>query len=459
MATVTRESIGPLHEKIVIKLTKEDYLPSFDKALKHYAKSANVPGFRKGMVPAGMVRKMYGQSLFNDEVLRSASSKLDEYMATEKIAIFATPMVLPNEVPIRMDMNAPTDVDFAFEIGLKPDFEVTPLKNRPNLTLYKVTAGNKMIEDEVVRITRRYGKAEEAEVIGSENDIVQATYELCDAAGNVADEPDMVEGNELMEKLPVQLQGMLMGKKTVDTVVFRPADVCTEAELSAFMKDPLKKDVSAANEYYKMTINKVQILVPAALDIALFAEVFPTDDIKDETEFKARIHTELNKEFERVAKDRLQNEIFELLVHETKIELPVPFLKRWMREGGEKRKSEREVEQEFSSFDHQLRWTIISDKLIVENKIQVTKEEIAEDIKTRVLAYFGMTNADDAPWMDGYMDKIAKDEKSMEETYRRLLYAKLFDYLETQFNVVEKEVTEEEFFKLPDAHTAHHHHH
>jgi trigger factor len=368
-------------------------------------------------------------------------------------------MVLPNEVPIRMDMNAPTDVDFAFEIGLKPDFEVTPLKNRPNLTLYKVTAGNKMIEDEVVRITRRYGKAEEAEVIGSENDIVQATYELCDAAGNVADEPDMVEGNELMEKLPVQLQGMLMGKKTVDTVVFRPADVCTEAELSAFMKDPLKKDVSAANEYYKMTINKVQILVPAALDIALFAEVFPTDDIKDETEFKARIHTELNKEFERVAKDRLQNEIFELLVHETKIELPVPFLKRWMREGGEKRKSEREVEQEFSSFDHQLRWTIISDKLIVENKIQVTKEEIAEDIKTRVLAYFGMTNADDAPWMDGYMDKIAKDEKSMEETYRRLLYAKLFDYLETQFNVVEKEVTEEEFFKLPDAHTAHHHHH
>ena len=208
-----------------------------------------------------------------------------------------------------------------------------------------------------------------------------------------------------------------------------------------------------------MTINKVSILVPAALDIALFAEVFPTDDIKDETEFKARIHTELNKEFERVAKDRLQNEIFELLVHETKIELPVPFLKRWMREGGEKRKSEREVEQEFSSFDHQLRWTIISDKLIVENKIQVTKEEITEDIKTRVLAYFGMTNADDAPWMDGYMDKIAKDEKSMEETYRRLLYAKLFDYLETQFNVVEKEVTEEEFFKLPDAHAAHHHHH
>src|SRR5579871_3524429 len=119
MATVTRENIGALHDKVTVKLAKEDYLPNFEKTLKQYAKTANVPGFRKGMVPSGMLRKMYGQSIFNEEVVRSAGKKLEDYMQAEKIAIFAQPMILPNEQPVQLDINKPADVDFAFEIGLK----------------------------------------------------------------------------------------------------------------------------------------------------------------------------------------------------------------------------------------------------------------------------------------------------------------------------------------------------
>jgi trigger factor len=131
-----------------------------------------------------------------------------------------------------------------------------------------------------------------------------------------------------------------------------------------------------------------------------------------------------------------------------------------MREGGEKLKSEQEVEAEYGSFDHQLRWQLISDKLMGENGIQVTLDEIKADIKTRVLAYFGLGPEDegDAAWMDSYMEKISKDEKMMDETYRRLLYGKLFTFLETQFPITEKEIGEEEFFKLADAHSTHHHH-
>ncbi len=130
-----------------------------------------------------------------------------------------------------------------------------------------------------------------------------------------------------------------------------------------------------------------------------------------------------------------------------------------MKEGQEKPKSESEVEKEFPSFDHQLRWTLISDKLIQDNNINVTFEEVTEDIKSRVLAYFGMEAGDEAPWMDGKMKKVAKDQKTLDETYRRILFDRLFQWLEQQFNIEEKEVTEEEFFKLPDAHAAHHHHH
>lgn len=457
MATVTREKIGDLHDKITVKLAKEDYMPSFEKSLKHYAKSANVPGFRKGMVPAGMVRKMYGQSVFNDEVLRAAGSKLEEYLKSESLAIFAQPMVMPSEQPLRLDMNNTEDVDFTFEIGLKPDFEIKDL-GKVSLTRYKIQVADKMLNDEIDRIQRRYGKADAIPEVGSKEDIIYCKYEACDANGNLLDETQMVEDTVLMEKLPVKLQDMLMGKKADDTLVVRPSEICTPEELPGFMKDPLKQGVEAADNYYKLTISKVAKLILHEVNAELFAQVFPNAEVKDEAEFKELIRTELSREYERIANDRMHNEIYEYLVHNVSLQLPVNFLKRWMKEGGEKPKAADEVEREFPGFDHQLRWTLISDKLISDNNINVTRDEVLEDIKARVLGYFGMAAGDDAPWMEGYMAKVLKDDKTMDETYRRLLFDRLFTFLQTQFQVKEQEIGEEEFFKLQDAHAAHHHH-
>lgn len=458
MATVTRENIGTLHDKIIVKLAKEDYWPSFEKTLKQYAKTANVPGFRKGMVPAGMVRKMYGQSVFSDEVLRTAGRKLEEYLGSEKVSIFAQPMVLPNEEPLKLDMNAPADVDFAFEVGLKPDFEIPALKNNTKLNRYKISLSDRMLEDEIERIKRRYGKVEDQEAVSGKDDILYTAYEACDAEGNIVAGAEKKEDTALMEKIPAKLQEQLMGKKANDTVVFRPADVAEGAELQSFMKDPLKLPMDAAEQYFKLTITKVGLLIPRELDVELFAQVFPNDMITTEADFKERIRKELGREYERIANERLQNEMYELLVHSTPIQLPEPFLKRWMREGGEKPKSANEVEHEFPGFVHQLLWTLISDKIILDNKIEVSLEEVTSDIKTRVLAYFGMESDEDAPWMESYMAKVAKDQKTMDETYRRLLFDKLFQFLATQFTIEEKEVGEEEFFKLPDAHAMHHQH-
>ncbi|HLO70559.1 MAG TPA: trigger factor [Flavipsychrobacter sp.] len=459
MATVTRENIGTLHDKITVKLTKEDYMPSFEKSLKQYAKTANIPGFRKGNVPSGMVKKMYGQSIFGDEVLRAAGSKLEEYLKNEQVSIFAQPMVMPNEKPLSLDMNAPIDVDFAFEVGVKPEFEISAIKNKAALTKYKVAIADKMVDDETERITKRYGNAETQPEVTSKDDIIYSKYELCDAEGNVAAESKMVEDTVLLEKLPAKLQEMLMGKKNEESFVIRPADVCTADELAGFMKDPLKEGVEAANNYYKFTLTRVAKLQPRELNEELFAQIFPNDEIKDVAAFKERLRAELSKEYDRVSRERLHNEIYEMLVHNTSFELPVPFLKRWLKEGGEKPKSETEVENEFGAFDHQLRWTLISDKLIIENGISVSIEEVKEHIKAQVLGYFGMGADGDAPWLESYMQKVMKDEKTMDETYRRLLFEKLFTFLETQFSITEQEVSEEEFYKLPDAHAAHHHHH
>ncbi len=460
MATVTRESIGALHDKLTVKLAKVDFMPAFDKTLKQYAKTANIPGFRKGMVPAGMLRKMHGPAIFNEEVIRAAGKQLEDYMKAEKLSIFAQPMIIPDENRQRLDMNNPEDIDFTFEIGLKPEFEIEAVKNKAQLVRYKIQVTDKMMEDEIERIKRRYGKVDAQIEVTEKEDIIYGAYEQCDADGNVAEGAEKTEDTKVLDKFPAKLKDMIMGKKPDDTIVFRPADVCTEEELQAFLKDPLKAGPEAAEHTYRLTITKVGHLIPAELGTELYAQVFQNADVKDEADFREKLNAELSKEFDRIAAERLENEMYELLVHSTNIQLPVTFLKRWMREGGEHPKSAQEVEHEFGGFEHQLRWQLISDKLMAENGINVSKEEVERDVKTRVLAYFGLgpDDEDEAPWMEGYMTKIAKDEKMMEETFRRLLYAKLFTFLQTQFFIEEREIGEEEFFKLQDAHAAHHHH-
>src|SRR3954470_18890258 len=124
MATITQSDVAPLHKQLNITLQKEDYLPSFEKSLKDYSKKANIPGFRKGMVPAGMIKKMYGSSVFSDEVLKSVEKGLTEYMTNEKLEIFAQPLPLPENDARQLDMQNPAEYAFAFEVGLKPSFEI-----------------------------------------------------------------------------------------------------------------------------------------------------------------------------------------------------------------------------------------------------------------------------------------------------------------------------------------------
>lgn len=455
MATVTRENLGTLHDKVTVKLVKEDYLPNFEKTLKNYAKTANVPGFRKGMVPAGMVRKMVGQNIFNEEVIRTAGKQLEDFLRGEKVSIFAQPMMMANTTPARLDINNPVDVDFAFEIGIKPDFELTAIKNNHVLPAYKINVTEKMMDDELERIKRRFGKVESQETVGNKEDIIYCNFQKVDDAGIV--NGDTIEETVVLDKMPAKLQETLMGQSTGYSFTFRPADVCTEEELPKFLKDPLKND--DAQQTYLLTLTKVGLLIPMEVGAELYEKVFPTSVIASEEDFRSKLKEELQREYDRLARERLHNEMFELLVHSTDITLPVPFLKRWLKEGGETPKTEIEVEHEFSSFEHQLRWQLISDKIIMENGISVTRDEVMNDIKTRVLAYYGMDPDEEAPWLDGYMDKVMKDDKMADETFRRLLTNKIFMVLETKMPVEMKEIDEEAFFKLQDPHAAHHHHH
>lgn len=458
MATISRESIASLNDRVIVKLNKEDYLPKFEKALKGYAKHANVPGFRKGHVPAGMVKKMYGQSLFQEEVLREAGDALSEYLRNEKVEILGQPMIMPEASARVLDMSKAEDLEFSFEIGLKPDFEIPATSGDKSLTSYKVKITDEMVNDEVERIAKRYGKIENPETITHPENLIYAEYLPCSANGETPEGIEPIKETTEVKSLPAQLQEMVMGKSVGEKVLFSPVAVCSPDELASFATKTLKADPAQLSEHYELNITKIGLLIPRELDITLFGELFPNDDILDESAFKEKLRIELGKEFERAADGRMNDEIYEMLVHTTAFSLPETFLKRWLREGQEKPLSAAQVEHDFPGFQHQLRWTLISDKLIRDNDISVSREEVITDMKGRVLAYFGMDNDEDAPWMDSYMEKMSKDEKTMNETYRQMLFGKLFDFLKTKFKIAQKEVDEKEFLNLPSAHEAHHNH-
>src|SRR4051812_15124135 len=158
MATVTRENIGLLNDKITVKVSQGDYLPNFDKTVKQLSKTANIPGFRKGMVPVGMVKKMHGQALFTEEILKTVEKELTGYLQKEKLEIFAQPLPLDSDSS-KLDQYKPSDYDFSFEIGLKPAFNITPLEEgKTTLTRYKIKATPEMVNEELERLQMKGGK-------------------------------------------------------------------------------------------------------------------------------------------------------------------------------------------------------------------------------------------------------------------------------------------------------------
>jgi len=196
MATIKRENIGHLNDKLTVQLNKEDYFSGFETSLKKHAKTANIPGFRKGMVPAGLIKKMYGQSVFSDEILKKVESELNQYLNTEKIEIFAQPLPMDAQIA-NLDVNAPGNYEFAFEIGLKPAFglNIKDIK----VKRYQVKVTDEMIQNEVDRIQTRNGKMTDPETVESEENVINLTFTESDKEGN-AIEGGISKDNSLLIK-------------------------------------------------------------------------------------------------------------------------------------------------------------------------------------------------------------------------------------------------------------------
>ncbi len=451
MATITRENIGLLTDKLTVTVGKNDYFARFEQSLKKYAKTANIPGFRKGMVPAGLVKKMYGQSVFTDEVLRTVETELNTYLNNEKLEIFAQPLPLDNDARA-LDLNNPSDYVFAFEIGLKPAININT--NGIKVTKYEIEITDAMIDEEVNRLQVRNGKMTEPESLETEEHVLNVKFVEADAKGNAVEGGINKDNSLLVKYFAEGFRKNLIGKKKDDVVTLQLSKAFDDKELEVILSD-LGLTKEDADKHFNLQITKVGLVEKAPLEEALFLATYPNKEIKTAEEFRNEVKAEIARYYESQSRNQIHDQIYHHLIDHTKIELPEAFLKRWLQTGGEKPKTAEEAEQEFPTFANQLKWTLISSQLIADNKIDVNPDDIKAFARQQLFSYMGGQILDEnQPWIEDYVNRMMQDRKFVEDTYHRVSTDKLFSTLETQVNASPEKISAEAF-----AEKLHHHHH
>ena len=456
MATVTQQDVAPLHKQLNITINKEDYLPSFEKSLKDYSKKANIPGFRKGMVPAGLIKKMYGSSLFTDEVLRTVDKEVFKYIETEKLEIFAQPLPVDFNLQ-QLDVNNPENYTFTFEVGMKPEVAVPDL-GKESLKRYKVTVTDEMLAEEVERLQSRYGNTTEPETVEGDDTVLNVTFVETDAAGNEVEGGIRKDNSILVKYLKESFRGNAIGKKKDDTIQLSLDEAFDEKEKQWILQD-LGID-SATDKHFKLIITKLGLVEPKELNEEFYTQLFPNEEIKTEEEFRNRIKDELQKQWDAESRNQLQHTLYHVLLDGTQVDFPADFLKRWLKTQGKEGqvKTDEEVEAEFPTFINQLKWTLITDELIKKADIQVQQDDLRQFAKQQLLGYMGMAAMDDEQdWVRDYIDRMMKDRKYVEDAYNRLQTQKMFDWAEGQVNAVETPITKEEFIQMNEQHQHQHH--
>ena len=453
MATIKRDNIGLLNDKLTVHLTKEDYFNGFETSLKKHAKTANISGFRKGMVPAGLIKKMYGQSVFSDEILKKVETELNQYLTNEKVEIFAQPLPLDTQIA-NLDVNAPGNYEFAFEIGLKPEFKLN-IKDI-KVKRYQVKVTDEMIQNEVDRIQTRNGKMTDPEMVESDENVINLTFTESDKEGNVIEGGISKDNSLLIKYFAEKFRKQFMGKKKDDTLVIQLKKAFEDKELDIIVGD-LGISKSDADKYFNLLITKVGLIEKAPLDETLILATYPNQAIKTEEEFRAALKKDIEGHYELQAKNQIHDQIYHHLIDHTKMEFPVPFLKRWLQKGGEKQRKEEETEKEYPVFQDQLKWTLISGQLAVDYKVQVVAEDLKNFAKQQLMSYMGPQMGalgDNDQWLDDYAVRMMQDRKFVDDSYQRISTEKLFTALETEVQAKDEAIEAEKFADMLN----HHHH-
>ncbi len=433
---ITKKDIDPLNAVVTVNISKDDYSEKVDTILKDYRKNANIPGFRKGHVPLGMVKKQYGKAVLVDEVNKILQNELHKFLTEEKLDVLGNPLP-KNEAEIDWDAG---DFSFEFDLGLAPEF-VVKLQGKA-VTHYKIVADDEMINNQVKTIRKQYGKL-----------IAKDTVEKGDeVTGTFTSEEKGIEKKATFETEIVK------GKKQLSTLIGAKVGDTIALKTKGLFKDEhdnqryLGVDHDAAHGLdieVTLKIEEVNKREMADLNQELFDKIFGEGVVTSEKQLKEKIKEDAERQFEQQSDQKLLNDVVESLIENTKFDLPKEFLQRWIQQSGEEVLSEEAAKEEFEKSEKGLRYQLIEGKLRAEHKLQVTFEELKDysrDMIRMQMAQFGNMNPTDEE-LDGIVGRIMSNEEEVRRLSEQLNTNKMLQFYKENAKLKTKEVTYDKFIK------------
>ena len=434
---ITRENVDALNAIVTVAVAKEDYSDKVAKILADYRKNANIPGFRKGAVPMSVIQKQYGKAVLLDEVNKLLQKSLNDYLVEEKLDILGNPLPKVTE-----DFNwDKEDFKFEFELGLAPEFNVD-LTAKTNVTRFTIVADETMLNEQVERIQKQYGKL-------IPKDKVEEGF---DVSGTFSNEEKGIE-NRTTFSLDIfkdkKTAKEFIGKKVGDVVVLNTKGLFDDDhKLMDYLK-VAHDDVHGLDVDVNFTIEEINATELAELNQELFDKLFGEGNVKSVEELKAKIKEDAEGQFAQQADQKFLNDVTESLIDNTKFDLPAEFLKKWIQNAGENPLTAEQAEQEYEKSEKGLRYQLIEGKVIVENNLQTTFEELkaftANLIKKQMMQ-FGQMNPTDEE-VDGIVARVLSNQDEIKRLSEQIMSEKMINLYKEKVPAKTKEVSYQDFIK------------
>ncbi len=445
---ITRENTDNLNAILKIEVVRDDYEGSVEKVLRDYRKKANIKGFRPGMVPFGLIKKMYGRAVQIDEINKVVTENIQKYLTDEKVEILGDPLPRPDESE-NFDFDAMESFTFSFDLGLAPVFE-TKLSKKNKVTWYEIAADEKMKNDYLDNYTRRYGSFEKADV-SEEKDVLKGKIEALGENDNPMPDGLFADDTTLSVELvkDKKIQKQFIGKKENETIIFDLRKAFpNDYEIAGLLKRK-KEEIEKTDGKFMFTINEISRFRKAELNQELFDRIYGEGVVKSEEEFRSLIDEEIAATLRSESEYKLSMDLRKLALEKSEFELPEEFLKRWLLKVNENN-TEEQIEKEFSNFAQDLRWQLVRNKIARDNEIKITEEELrkeAENITRQQFRQYGLFYATDEQ-VTNYANETLKREEDAKRIADKVVEEKVIQALKDLVKLETKTVTTAEFNKL-----------
>ena len=435
---------------LTMTIEQADYQEKVEKTLKEYRKKAQVPGFRPGMVPLGMIKKQYGTAVKVDEVNRLLGEKLYEYIRENKIQMLGDP--LPNtEKQVAQDFEKEGDLTFVFDIAVAPEFEAK-LSGKDKIAYYTIDVDDKLIGQQVEMYQSQAGEFVKADVF-SGNDTITGDLRQLDENGNTLEGGITTEAGMVMPAyIKEESQKKLFdGCKAGDIITFNPKKAYpdNDAEVAALLKVK-KEDVADLTADFSFQVTEIRHFQPAEVNQALFDRVFGEGNVKDEKEFREKIAEQLKAQFVGSSDYKFMLDVREHLEKKVgKLEFPEALLKRIMLNNN-KDKGEDFVEKNFEASINELKWHLIKEQIVAAQKIEIKDEDlkaVAKNAMRAQFAQYGMSNVPDDV-LENYAEEQLKKRENIDNFVDRAIDLKLTEVLKNVVKLDEKAISLDDFNKL-----------